>query len=351
MPTRTPANRTSQSAAASVHDAMLAWRAMVCGEDTAEEPGDDGYCIIGSQIVPELGTGRVDLVSLGDELLLINMRGRFHEDLSYKITGEGWTRLHFRNSARASMDFEGIGQMSFEGPLCQVLHQPEGVPDEECIQGGKEFEWSTLFMRPHLLVDRYKLDSVKLSDPVRRLAYGEDTFVLKNWSLSPAMQQVVSQLFQNPYAGDLRRLHLEAKTTELMCLMSGVMAERGADHLPVKLAARDVDSLHAVRILLAARYDDPPGIEELARNVGLNRNKLTYGFKHVFGVTISEFVTEQRLIVSWELVEQTDLPLAHVAERVGYGQPAAFSAAFKRRFNLTPRQVRKAASRQRRRSS
>jgi AraC-like DNA-binding protein len=279
-------------------------------------------------------------VSLGEDLLLLNMRGRFHQDLSYKIIGEGWTRVHFRNSARASMDFHGIGQMSNEGPLCQILHQPEGVMDEECIQGGRTFEWSTLFMRPHLLVDRYHLDAVKLADPVRRLAYGEDEFLLKNWSLSPAMQQAVTQLFQNPYAGDLRRLHLEAKTTELICLMSGVMTERTADRLPVRLSESDVDRLHAVRALLARQHADPPGIEGIAREVGLNRNKLTFGFKHLFGMTISEFVTEQRLTLAWELLRETDLPVALIAERVGYGRASAFSAAFKRRFNLTPRALR-----------
>jgi AraC-like DNA-binding protein len=341
-----PAGSQTPDTTASVSDAMLAWYGMVCGERVADDDPTSGsvqadYCLVGSRITPELGSGRIDLVSLGENLLLVNMRGRFHEDLSYKIIGEGWTRLHFRNSARASMDFEGIGQMSFEGPLCQILHQPEGVMDEERIQGGRTFEWSTLFMRPQLLVDRYHLDAANLSEPVRRLAYGEDSFLLKNWSLSPAMQQAISQLFQNPYAGDLRRLHLEAKSTELICLMSGVMAERSTDGLPVRLSQLDVDRLHEARSMLAREHVNPPGLEGIARQVGLNRNKLTYGFKHLFGMTISDFVTEQRLTVAWELLQETDLPVSHVAERVGYGQTSAFSTAFKRRFNLTPRDLRR----------
>ncbi len=329
--------------AISANNALADLYRMICTDSTqvsVDEPDRNGS-YFDKKMSPGIGCGTLDLVSFDDDFFVMNMRGRFNQDLSYKIIGEGWTRLHFsRKSARASMDFEGIGQTDLKGPLCQILHQPEGVEDEEWIEGGVDLEWVTMFMRPRLLVERFKLDSVGLMDPVRRLAYGSDDFLLRNWSLSPAMIGAISQLLAETYTGDLRRVHLEAKATELICMMSGVMRDRPDETLPVKLTKADIDRLHEARALLANSYDQPPGIDALSRQLGLNRNKLSYGFKHFFDMTISEFCAECRLQTGWDMLRDTGLPFSHVAAEVGYAQTAAFSSAFRKRFGMTPSQVR-----------
>jgi AraC-like DNA-binding protein len=326
--------------AISINDALVDWHRMICGGSVdAEQAG--GVCrYLDARISPEIGEGSLDLISFDDDFILLNMRGHFHRDLNYKIVGEGWTRLHFRKSARASMDFDGIGQTELEGPLCQILHQPKGIQDEEWIEGGAHLEWVTLLMRPELLVERFKLDSVRLTDPVRRLANGADDFVLKNWSLSPDMIQAMSQLLGNQYQGDLKRVHLEAKAIELVCMMANVMADRPTNGLPVKLRADDIDRLHAARVILSRMYAEPPGIEALSRKLGLNRNKLSYGFKYLFDMTISDYCTERRLQAAWELLRDTDQSISRIANAVGYTQPAAFSTAFRKRFDMTPRELR-----------
>jgi AraC-like DNA-binding protein len=326
--------------AISISEALAGWHQMICGETDEAEHGSGVCRYLDARISPEVGSGSLDLITFDNDFILLNMRGHFHDDLNYKIVGEGWTRLHFRKSARAAMDFGRIGQTELEGPLCQILHQPEGVEDEEWIEGGVHLEWITLLMRPELLVERFKLDSVSLIDPVRRLANGADDFLLKNWSLSPDMIQAMSQLLGNRYNGELKRVHLEAKAIELICMMANVMTDRPGQGLPVKLSAGDVERLHEAREILSRTYADPPGIEKLSRRVGLNRNKLSYGFKHLFDMTISVFCVECRLQAAWELLRDSPLSVSQIANQVGYAQPAAFSTAFRERFSMTPRQTR-----------
>lgn len=326
--------------AISISDALADWHQMICDQKD-DLSQNRGLCrFLDAKISPDVGSGILDLITFDDDFILLNMRGHFHEDLNYKVIGEGWTRLHFRKSAKASMDFDGIGQTELEGPLCQILHQPEGMEDEEWIEGGAHLEWVTLFMRPELLVERFKLDSVSLTDPVRRLANGADDFVLKNWSLSPDMIQAMSQLLGNKYSGELKRVHLEAKAIELICMMSNVMTDKPKNGLPVKLTAGDIDRLHAARGILSRMYADPPGIEALSRKLGLNRNKLSYGFKHLFNMTISDYCVECRMQASWELLRDSSQSIGQIANQTGYGQPAAFSTAFRKRFGMTPREAR-----------
>jgi AraC family transcriptional activator of pyochelin receptor len=147
-------------------------------------------------------------------------------------------------------------------------------------------------------------------------------------------------LLGNQYQGDLKRVHLEAKAIELVCMMANVMADRPTNGLPVKLRADDIDRLHAARVILSRMYAEPPGIEALSRKLGLNRNKLSYGFKYLFDMTISDYCTERRLQAAWELLRDTDQSISRIANAVGYTQPAAFSTAFRKRFDMTPRELR-----------
>jgi AraC-like DNA-binding protein len=109
----------------------------------------------------------------------------------------------------------------------------------------------------------------------------------------------------------------------------------------VKLTAGDIDRLHAAREILTRTFADPPGVEVLSRKLGLNRNKLSYGFKHLFDMTISDYCTECRLQKAWELLRDSELSISHIANQVGYAQPAAFSTAFRRRFGMRPRDAKR----------
>lgn len=333
---------TSPNKAYSISDTLAAWHGMICDRQVAAEPvrrADIGY--FGTPISRRLGEGTLDLVAFDENFILLGMRGRFHRDLTYVVAGEGWTRLHFRKAARTLMEFDGVGASELEGPLCQILHQPEGLQDEEWVEGGASLDWITLFMRPRLLVERFRLDSIRLADPVRRLANGADDFLLRNEPLSMPMMMAMDQMLDNSFAGDLRRVHLEAKATELVCLFSQVLNERPGDIVPVKLTARDIEALHEVRRVLSCRIDERPGIEALSRHAGINRNKLTYGFRHLFDQTISGFCLDARLQEAMKLLRDTDLPVGTIANRIGYGQASAFSTAFRRRFGVTPLQARK----------
>ena len=337
MPAISPAHAT-----VSFYAGLTDWHRQICNapaEPVTEKNGD--ICYTNSSISPHLGSGSLDLVCYDDDFILLGMRGRFHEDLSYQVVGEGWTRLHFRKAARTLMQFEGIAPSELEGPLCQILHQPVDVPDREWIEGGVDLDWVTVFMRPHLLVDRFKLDSTRLSDPVRRLANGADDFLLENWPLSADMSQAMDQLLGETYSGGLRRVHLEAKAIELVCMLSQMLSPRTTDGSTVKLRSRDVEALHEVRTILARSLAERPSIEALSQRVGINRNKLTFGFKHLFDQTISEFCIETRLQMGWKLLHETSLPIAVVAEKVGYGQAAAFSTAFRQHFGISPKRVRR----------
>lgn len=90
---------------------------------------------------------------------------------------------------------------------------------------------------------------------------------------------------------------------------------------------------------LAAFHADPAepwSLESLAGEAGLSRSAFAARFTQVMGETAMAYVTSWRMDLAARLVRERSLPLARVAERVGYRSEAAFNRAFRRAHGVTP---------------
>jgi transcriptional regulator GlxA family with amidase domain len=77
-------------------------------------------------------------------------------------------------------------------------------------------------------------------------------------------------------------------------------------------------------------------VSSLARRAGMSRAVFARKFGVEFGRSPLRYLTEVRMERAAELLRASDLPLAEVAERVGYASEFAFNRAFKRHFLLPP---------------
>jgi len=98
----------------------------------------------------------------------------------------------------------------------------------------------------------------------------------------------------------------------------------------------------ALRILTRARdlllkdLRDPPSLVDLAAHACTNRTTLGQLFKQYLGMTVFDYLREQRLNEGRRLLVETDLAIKVIAETVGYTHSRDFANAFKDRFGLTP---------------
>lgn len=90
---------------------------------------------------------------------------------------------------------------------------------------------------------------------------------------------------------------------------------------------------------LAAFHADPAApwsLDSLARTAGMSRSAFAARFTNLLGETAMGYVTTWRMDLAARLVREQALPLARVAERVGYRSEAAFNRAFRRAHGQTP---------------
>jgi AraC-like DNA-binding protein len=86
---------------------------------------------------------------------------------------------------------------------------------------------------------------------------------------------------------------------------------------------------------------NPPSLEELSKQVGLNIKKLKMGFKEFYGTPVFTFLLNYKLDFSKKLLKDNKLNVSEIAIQIGYSNSSHFIAAFKKRFDITPKQFTK----------
>ena len=99
---------------------------------------------------------------------------------------------------------------------------------------------------------------------------------------------------------------------------------------------------------VAAMLDDPARdwtLDELAASANASRASFVRMFRKSAGQSPLAFLADLRLELAQRKLSATTLPVARIADEVGYRSESAFNRAFHRRFGMRPGEVRTAASR------
>jgi AraC family transcriptional activator of pyochelin receptor len=153
-----------------------------------------------------------------------------------------------------------------------------------------------------------------------------------------ALRALVSQITNCPMRGPERELYLCGKAMELVALaISSCITRINGGEL--KLPAREIERIRQARDILIAAMSQPPSLDALAQQVGLNVRKLSSGFRQVFGASVFGFLQEYRLEQAYKLISMGEMSVSEAAFHVGYG-PAHFATIFRKRFGVSPSSLR-----------
>ncbi|PIE66607.1 MAG: hypothetical protein CSA26_00120 [Desulfobacterales bacterium] len=88
--------------------------------------------------------------------------------------------------------------------------------------------------------------------------------------------------------------------------------------------------------ILRRKWNDPPSISDLARQVGINECYLKREFRQQMDMSIGGYIRQQRMKKALELIETGRYSILETALFVGYSNPSYFSAAFKKFYGNLP---------------
>jgi AraC-like DNA-binding protein len=169
----------------------------------------------------------------------------------------------------------------------------------------------------------------------REVTESAEPHPLVSRGMTPGLFRLLDEILGADVEGPSRLLWHEAKSLELVALMSSELVET-ADVRRSQLSAHDIDRLERARARLGEHLEAPPTLTELARAAGLSETRLKGGFRALFGTPVFAYLRQIRLEAARRLLLERHLNVTEVSMRVGYANPSKFAAAFRRQFGMSP---------------
>ncbi len=288
------------------------------------------------------GRGEIGFYEFDPDFNIIVSDCFWRQDGFVKYAGEGWIRFNFCLDANAAFDFEDRGRFELRGQELRVFHQPEGTDCGHHIHGNGRSVCVTISVRRAYLGKLLGTRDNRFLESAEET--GSDGFFFHRYEMDPASLRAVADMLTMKHRGTLRLLYAKAKSEELLVNALSFASRPETASPRIRLGHRDRARILQVRETLDESFAKPPPVSELARRFGINRNKLSYGFREVHDRSMSEYIADRRLETAWRLLDETDRPVAHIAEEVGFSHLQSFSSAFKRRYGFSPSMLRRTAS-------
>lgn len=279
--------------------------------------------------------GSTEVVKIEDDFMLI----RFQNDGSepYRAQREvssGLIQFHFGikgkakfifNSGNYALDLKEEKSLLFYNPQKELPLNLELAPSSWVI---------SLFVS----IKKFHALFSNEADYIPFLSAGnKDKKYYNEGDVSPSMAIVLSQLFHFNLHPAIKSLYYKGKGYELLSLYFNRTEDPDAEQCPFLIDEENVLKIRKAKDIVIANMAEPPGLQELADQVGLNLKKLKMGFKQIYGDSVYSFLFDYKMEFARKLLEEGAHNVNEVGLKIGYSTASHFISAFKKKFATTPK--------------
>jgi AraC-like DNA-binding protein len=165
----------------------------------------------------------------------------------------------------------------------------------------------------------------------------QDKKYYQEQNISPSMAVVLSQILNFNLHSSVKKIYLKGKAYELIGLYFNRPEEADIEQCPFLVDEDNVRKIRKAKEIVISRMAEPPSLQELSEEIGLSLKKLKEGFKEIYGETVFGFLFDYKMDYARKLLETGQHNVNEVGLRVGYSTASHFIAAFKKKFNTTPK--------------
>ncbi|MGC6429753.1 MAG: helix-turn-helix transcriptional regulator [Jejuia sp.] len=165
----------------------------------------------------------------------------------------------------------------------------------------------------------------------------KDKKYYKDGAISPSMAIVLNQLINYNLNFTIKSLYFKGKAYELLSLYFNRSEDADVEQCPFLVDEANVIKIRKAKDIVVSRMAEPPSLQELADEIGLNIKKLKEGFKQIYGDSVFSFLFDYKMEVARKLLESGENNVNEVGLKVGYSTSSHFIAAFKKKYGTTPK--------------
>lgn len=307
--------------------------------DLMEQTENGSFTKFSNQIPAEIGFCHVQEKKTQQGVIYTDWEMHYQEDVYVRKRGQKNTDdlqlIFFLNRGMEWKMVEADQVISMEkGELC--IYRDQSYATAACYKGGCEFLFKSVQM-PMRFVERMLEECFESKE--KRMVEEMFQSVVKT-GITPYMYRLLQEVADGKaYRGGIGALYMESKTLEVLaaCLKAGMEVGDEAVSRRTALSRSDQESILNIKRRIDQNSADIPGCSVLSREANLSMTKLTRGFKELTGVPLHAYVIDRRLEYAAYLLTQNGINVSQAAVHAGYSNMSHFSAAFKKKFGVLPK--------------
>ena len=262
--------------------------------------------------------------------------------LSYSTAPGGYHPLHWHEEIELLYQLNGRSDIQIDGEKYQIQNKLLTVIDSRQVHSIHTYSDTSMFICVHIskkLIEKYIPDI----DLYRIYCIPDDI----PDSQFPEYLSVCRQM------EDLLRLYITDKPAwqmESEGIILQVLAQlirhfsRKSAPDEIGLSSADRTSFNRIRDVITyveEHFREPISLQDIAGHLGLGREYFCRFFKKNMGMSFLRYLNEVRVSHVYQDLEQTDAPIAEIAEKNGFHNQKLFNRTFREVYGCTPSAVRR----------
>lgn len=279
--------------------------------------------------------GSQEEIKIEDDFILIRFQNDSDEVVRFeRQVSTGLIQFHFGLKGKAKFIFnQGNYALEMKEEKSLLLYNPQKELPVHLEIAPQSWMISVLISikKFHALFSAEAEYIPFLSDDNREKKYYAEE------NMSPSMAIVLNQIFHYNLNASIKNLYYKGKGYELLSLYFNRNEDQNAEHCPFLIDEENVLKIKKAKEIVIANMAEPPGLQELADQVGLNLKKLKMGFKQIYGDSVYSFLFDYKMEYARKLLDSGTYNVNEVGVQIGYSTASHFIAAFKKKFGTTPK--------------
>ena len=162
--------------------------------------------------------------------------------------------------------------------------------------------------------------------------------------LLPTIEPIIVQIERCPIHDndELSHIFYNGKINEIMSILTDAVSKKKLSMSDTtSIDKDDVSFIVSVAEYIQNNIDKEIDVVMLTNMAKMSRAKLYYLFKYMIGMTMFKYRNALRGREAKHLLKTTDMPIAEIAENIGFSSSSTFSRFFKEMYGITPNKYRK----------
>tara|TARA_B100000579_G_C22682808_1_gene781138 strand:+ start:173 stop:1030 length:858 start_codon:yes stop_codon:yes gene_type:complete len=155
--------------------------------------------------------------------------------------------------------------------------------------------------------------------------------------ISPAMSVVLSQIMEIKIHESIQTLYFKGKVYELLSLFFNKNEDADVEQCPFLVDEKNVRKIRQAKEIILSQMTEPPTLQELSAEIGLNIKKLKEGFKQIYGDTVYGYLLDHKMNEARSMLNSKQYNINEISLKLGYSTSSHFIVAFKKKFGTTPK--------------